>query len=160
MASVAGHDLAIEVTRWSGELAVGDDLAPSGLQVRIDMGSLAVREGTGGAKPLNDKDRRDIVSTARKTLGVDSHPEAAFTASTFERADGGWLVSGTFALHGQQRPLQMRVTDAGEDRYRFTASVVQSEYGIKPYTGFFGALKVRDEVQVEGEVDLSEKSGT
>jgi hypothetical protein len=33
--------------------------------------------------------------------------------------------------------------------------VVQSAFGIKPYTGFFGALKLRDEVGVEFEVDLS-----
>jgi len=29
--------------------------------------------------------------------------------------------------------------------------VVQTEYGIKPYTAFFGALKLRDEVAVEFE---------
>jgi hypothetical protein len=35
-------------------------------------------------------------------------------------------------------------------------SVVQSEHGIKPYRGFFGALKVRDAVDVDIDVDLSE----
>ena len=32
---------------------------------------------------------------------------------------------------------------------------MQSAYGIKPYVGFFGALKLRDEVTVEFEVDLT-----
>jgi hypothetical protein len=36
--------------------------------------------------------------------------------------------------------------------------VVQSAYGIKPYIGFFGALKLRDEVGVEFEVDLTKAS--
>ena len=34
-------------------------------------------------------------------------------------------------------------------------TVVQSVFGIKPYSGFFGALKLRDEVVAEFEVDLS-----
>ena len=34
------------------------------------MTSWTVREGTGGIKPLTDRDRREIVSTARKVLGA------------------------------------------------------------------------------------------
>jgi hypothetical protein len=33
--------------------------------------------------------------------------------------------------------------------------VTQSAFGIKPYSGFLGALKLRDEVAVEFEVDLA-----
>ena len=33
--------------------------------------------------------------------------------------------------------------------------MVQSALGIKPYVGFFGALKLRDEVGVEFEVGLT-----
>jgi hypothetical protein len=33
---------------------------------------------------------------------------------------------------------------------------VQSEHGIKPYRGFLGALRVRDAVDVDVDVDLSE----
>ena len=40
------------------------------------------------------------------------------------------------------------------DRYRATTVVTQSAYGIKPYSAFLGALKVRDDVEVEIEVDL------
>ncbi len=39
-------------------------------------------------------------------------------------------------------------------RYRGTATVVQSAFGIKPYVGFFGALKLKDEVGVEFEVSI------
>jgi hypothetical protein len=48
------------------------------------------------------------------------------------------------------------VTEASPGRYRGTATVAQSAFGIKPYTGLFGALKLRDEVVVEFEVDLSQ----
>ncbi len=156
LAAQAGHDLVIEIGRWSGELTVDEDLSPSGLEVRIDMGSLIVREGRGGIKPLGDRDRREIAVTARKTLGADRYPEATFSATRFEPADGGGgTIVGTLTLAGRSRPMRLQVTATGDDRYRATASVVQSDYGIKPYTGFLGALRVRDAVDVEVDVDLA-----
>jgi polyisoprenoid-binding protein YceI len=160
LAATAGHDLTIEVGRWSGEVTVDDDLKPTELAVQIDMGSLIVREGTGGIKPLTDRDRREIAVTARKTLGADRYPEATFTAESFEPgADEGGTVTGTLTLAGVTRPLWLQVTRTGSDRYHAAAEVVQSEFGIKPYTGFFGALRVRDAVNVDVDVDLSPANG-
>ena len=121
------------------------------------MGALIVREGTGGLKPLTDRDRREIGATARKLLSTDRNPEAVFSTTGFEpdAADGG-IISGTFTLLGVERPLRLTASKTGEDRYRVTGSVVQSDYGIKPYSGFFGALKVRDAVEIEADIDLSE----
>lgn len=162
LAATAGHDLTIEATRWSGLLVVNEDLSPAGLDVHIDMGALVVREGTGGVKPLSDRDRREIAVTARKTLGSDRYPEAVFAASTFAPTNGagagggaGGEISGTLTLHGQTRPLRLQVSQIGPDRYHAEATVVQSEYGVKPYSGFLGALRVRDAVQVTVDVDLS-----
>jgi polyisoprenoid-binding protein YceI len=157
LAAQAGHDLTIEVGRWSGVLSLNDDLSPASLDARIDLNSLIVREGSGGLKPLTDRDRREIAVTARKTLGVDRHPEATFTATDFKPdAGGGGLITGTLTLAGAARPLQLQVSKTGPDRYHATGSVVQSQHGIKPYSGFLGALKVRDAVEVDVDVDLSE----
>jgi polyisoprenoid-binding protein YceI len=160
LAAQAGHDLTIEVGRWSGALGLNDDLTPASLDARIDLNSLIVREGGGGLKPLTDRDRREIAVTARKTLAVDRHPEATFTATDFKPdAGGGGLITGTLTLAGAARPLQLQVSKTGPDRYHATGSVVQSQYGIKPYSGFFGALKVRDAVDVDVDVDLAEPAG-
>jgi polyisoprenoid-binding protein YceI len=157
LAAQAGHDLTIEATRWSGELVVNDDLSPASLEVRIDLGALVVREGTGGVKPLTDRDRREMAVTARKVLGTDQHPEAVFAADSFRpAADGGGEISGTFTLRGQSRPLRLQVKQTGTDRYHAETQVVQSDYGIKPYTAFLGALRVRDAVDAAIELDLSD----
>jgi len=157
VAAQAGHDLIIEVGRWSGELMLNDDLSPAALTAQIDMTSLIVREGTGGLMPLTDRDRREIAATGRKTLGADRHPEAGFAAEKFEPgADGGGAISGTLTLAGAAGPLRLEVSRTGQDRYHATTSVVQSRYGIKPYRGFMGALRVRDAVDVAVDVDLSE----
>ena len=160
LAATAGHDLTIEAGRWSGELTVNDDGKPAELLVQVDMGSLIVREGTGGIKPLTDRDRREIAVTARKTLAADRYPEATFAAAEFEPgADGGGAITGTLTLAGVTRPLRWQVTKTGPDAYHAAATVVQSAHGIKPYTGFFGALRVRDAVNVDVDVDLSGPDG-
>lgn len=121
------------------------------------MGSLVVREGTGGIKPLSDRDKREIVVTARKTLGADRHPEATFTATDFKPAPGGGgEISGTLTLAGRARPIALRVSESGPGTYQATASVVQTQFGIKPSSGFLGALKVRDAVDVQARVSLPE----
>ena len=81
--------------RWSGELVVDDDKAPASLEARIDMEALVVREGTGGLKPLTDRDRREIAATARRLLSTDQHPEAVFTATRFELAGTAGSSRGT-----------------------------------------------------------------
>ena len=60
LAARAGHDLTIEITRWSAQVelpadAAGGDTAAT-VKAEFDLGSLEVRDGTGGAKPLSDRD--------------------------------------------------------------------------------------------------------
>lgn len=157
LAAQAGHDLTLEPGRWSGELVVGDDLLPTSLEVRIDMGSLVVREGTGGLKPLTDRDRREIAVTARKVLAADRHPEASFSATAFEPAgggSGGGVITGTLTLAGRSRPLRLTVSQPKPGDYRAAAAIKQSDFGVKPYSAFLGSLKVRDAVNVQVEVSL------
>jgi len=154
LAATAGHDLTIEAPRWSGDLVVKDDGTPVSLEVRIDVGALTVREGTGGLKPLTDRDRREIGVTMRKLLETGKYPEAVFTATRFEPSGEGGAIEGDFTLRGTSRPLRLEVTQTGPGQDKATGTVVQSSYGIKPYSGFFGALKVRDAVAVEAEVEL------
>ena len=154
LAATAGHDLTIEAPRWSGELVVKDDGTPVSLEVRIDVGALTVREGTGGLKPLTDRDRREIGVTMRRLLDTGKYPEAVFTATRFEPSGEGGVIEGDFTLRGTSRPLRLEVTQTGPGQDKATGTVVQSSYGIKPYSGFFGALKVRDAVAVEAEVEL------
>jgi polyisoprenoid-binding protein YceI len=149
LAAQAGHDLTIDVTRWSGQ--VDSDR----LDATIDLTSLAIREGRGGIKPLTDRDRRDIAGQAGKSLDTGRYPEASFSATGFAPdATGGGAIDGTLTLHGQSRPLRLTVTRTGDGQYQATASVVQSQFGIKPYSGMFGALKLRDEVELEVTVNL------
>jgi polyisoprenoid-binding protein YceI len=154
----AGHDLTIEATRWSGELVVGPDLSPTSLEVTVDLGALVVREGTGGIKPLTDRDKREIAVTARKVLGADRYPNATFTATGFAPSGDGGTITGTLALAGRSRPERLDVSLTAPGRYRATTKIRQTDFGIKPYSAFLGSLKVSDAVKIEAELDLSQAS--
>jgi polyisoprenoid-binding protein YceI len=153
LAARAGHDLTIEVTRWSATVTVpSDGVAAAEVAAELDLGSLAVLEGTGGAKPLSDKDRRDILNTAGKILGRGT---ARFTSTRIIPAASGGAIEGTLTLNGTTRPARLQLVSRGPGQYRGTATVRQTDHGITPYTGFFGALKLKDEVTVEVEADLT-----
>jgi polyisoprenoid-binding protein YceI len=157
LAAQAGHDLTIEPTGWSGDLEVGADLAPVSLEVRVDLASLVVREGSGGLKTLTERDKQEIATTARKVLSAQRHPAATFSATGFRPdAGGGGVIDGTLTVAGRARPLRLDVRQPAPGTYVATGSVTQSEYGIKPYSAFLGSLKVRDAVGVRIEVSLPE----
>jgi polyisoprenoid-binding protein YceI len=152
--STVGHDLTIEVTAWSAQIDVPEsDLADATVTANIDLRSLAVREGRGGALPLTDKDRAEIKNTASQTLDVGRYPTATFQSSRFVPGDDDTMISGTLTLHGAAAPVDIHLREVAPGRYRADAVVTQSAYGIKPYTAFLGALKVRDDVNVEIDLD-------
>lgn len=151
VAAQVGHDLTIAVDDWSG--VVGQDA----VEVTARLESLRVVSGSGGVKPLSDRDRRQILRTARDLLGVRKEPVARFVADRVkrtERTGGGGVLHGEFTVRGSAQPLAVEVADLGGGRYRGTATVVQSRHGIKPYSAFLGALKLADDVQVSVELTL------
>ncbi|GII96135.1 YceI family protein [Sinosporangium siamense] len=151
----AGHDLTIEVTRWHGEASV--DPAGSSVTVEIVAESLEVREGTGGVKPLTDSDRREIEKNLReKVLDTGRHPAITFRSTRVEGTPESFRVEGDLTMAGATQPVEVRGS-LTEDLAQGSATVVQSRWGIKPYSAFFGALKVADEVQVRFEGRLVAK---
>ena len=121
------------------------------------MTSLVVRAGNGGIKPLTDRDRREIAVHRAQDAGGRPVPRGDVRATRFEPGSGRrrHASAARSPWPAGPRPLRLQVTETGDGRYHATGTVVQSDFGIKPYTGFFGALKVSDPVQVEADVDLS-----
>lgn len=152
VAQMVGHDLIIDVERWEATAEVAEDGTLSAVQLDADPRSLQVREGLHGVKPLSDWDRADI----RKTIDAKilrAHP-IAFRSRAVEPADGGLTVRGELALAGTTRPASFELKAATDGRIGGTLPVTQSEWGIKPYRGLMGGLKVRDTVEVVLDVAL------
>jgi hypothetical protein len=163
LAARAGHDLTLEVVRWSARLTVpdaeGGGIAAATLTAELDLGSLAVRTGTGGAKPLTDRDRREIEGQTRKILGDSA--TASFTSvkvipSSSAGSTANGAVEGTLTLRGTSRPLRLQVISPTPGQFRGGAAIRQTDFGITPYSGFFGTLKLKNEVAVEFEVTITD----
>jgi polyisoprenoid-binding protein YceI len=138
----AGHDLLIHVTEWSATLDTGDD--PS-LSLDADATSLRVREGTGGVKPLNEDDHANIETTIDDEVLL--RRDVRFRSTRVEVQGDRLAAEGDLTLVGTTRRISFELAlDGG--RVRGEAVVRQTEWGMKPYTALFGALKVADEVRV------------
>ena len=143
MAAKVGHDLVIEVTRWAATLD-----ASGALELTADSRSLAVREGLGGVKPLTDGDRDEI----RRNIDgkVLAGQPIAFRSSAVRMPDrpGRFSVDGELTMAGRTRPVSAQLELRDDGRVAGTITLTQSDWGIKPYRGLMGALKVRDEVEI------------
>jgi polyisoprenoid-binding protein YceI len=154
IAAKAGHDLVIEVTRWQATVDIAEDFAQSRVEMSADPDSLQVREGLRGVKPLSDRDRAEIRKNIdEKVLG--RHP-ISFRSTEMARADDGSRirVSGDLQMAGTTRPLTFELDVASDGGVSATVPLVQSDWGIKPYRGLMGALKVRDSLEVVLEARL------
>ena len=153
LAQKAGHDLIIDVERWEATAEVGEDGTLSAVWLNADPRSLRVREGLRGVKPLSDKDRADIRKTIDEKI-LRGQP-IAFRSSAVEPGDGALTVRGELELAGTKRSTRFELDVAADGRIGGTLPVSQSEWGIKPYRGLMGALKVRDTIEVVLDVTVA-----
>jgi polyisoprenoid-binding protein YceI len=144
LAAKVGHDLVIEVTRWEATV----DLAESKVELSADARSLEVREGVRGVKPLTEKDRSEIRKNIDE-LVLQGQP-IAFRSRIVRLADGDGplVVEGDLTMAGSTRPVTARLDVSADGRVSGTIPLTQSNWGIKPYRGLMGALKVRDDLEI------------
>jgi polyisoprenoid-binding protein YceI len=147
-AAMAGHNLQITVSSWSATLELAPDLADSRMSLTADSRSLRVASGSGGAQPLGADDMANIDTTIDTEVLKGG---AISFQSTYVRpgGEGDTLrVQGDLNLLGHTGPLEFTLTLDDAGHVSGTATVVQTEFGIKPYSALFGTLKVTDEVEV------------
>jgi polyisoprenoid-binding protein YceI len=153
-AAKAGHDLEIEVASWEGSLSVDQDRQEISLELDADTGSMQVTSGTGGVMTLTDDDKVEIKKTLESE--VLQAGRVKFKSSQVKESDDGQRleVSGELDMNGAHHPLQFELDVTPDGHVSGRATLKQSDWDIKPYSGLFGTLKVRDDVQVTGEATL------
>jgi polyisoprenoid-binding protein YceI len=148
VAAKVGHDLVIAVTRWEATVEIADDPAASTIELSADARSLEVREGVRGVKPLTDKDRAEIVRNIDEKI-LRGQP-IAFRSTSVRLAHGGGslTVDGELTIVGNARPMTVELTVGADGQLSAAIPLIQSAWGIKPYRGLMGALRVRDEIEI------------
>ncbi len=153
-AAKAGHDLLISVTTWAATLEVGADPGQTRIELDADAGSLLVREGTGGMQALGEDDKASIKQTIdddvlrRQEIRFRSREVASV-------ADGNRVtVEGDLTLVGKTHPIAFELVLGEGGELTAVAQIKQTDWGIKPYSALFGALKVADQVEVSIQASL------
>lgn len=152
-----GHRLTLGFDRWECTTDfTGDE--PTAVRLEIDLTSLQVISGEGGVKPLGSLEKRKVHGDALKALHAAQSPRVTWTSTEVAQADGGFALSGTLSLNGQQHdcPVAVRVTSDGDQHaIAATAEVRQTTWGIRPVSQALGTLQVSDVVQVLVEVEVT-----
>ncbi len=155
MGAKVGHDLVLEARRWSGTVEANpDNPSASSVQVTIDARSFEIVSASGGVKALSDKDSADIRKNMDdKVLQTNKYPEITFRSTQVSPT----AIQGDLTIVGQTQPATLNLSvqeGSGDTTITGRATVTQTKFGIKPFSAMMGALKVKDDVDIQVELTL------
>ena len=108
---------------------------------------------------LSEKDRQEVQARmlGPEVLDVNRFQRISFHSITAERLDAGkWLVRGELELHGRIREISLNAY-LEKGRYKGSATLRQSDYGIAPISIVGGTVKVKDEIRIDFDVAISDR---
>jgi len=168
-----GHEHAVLGRVKSGEIRLG--ASEKAGRIVFDMAGFV--SGTTEARRYIGLKGASSPSTARQVtanmlgnhvLNVRRFPTATFLIASAlplkEPSASGlpqYRLNGTFTLHGVTRSLKLTVEAKDKDgkvRLRGGFPVLQTNYGITPYSKAFGAVGVADRLTIYGEIDIARKA--
>lgn len=154
------HNHVIEATDVQGAVT-WDPQAPAdaSVSVQADARSLVadadpLREKYDLEKTLADDKRSKVQSTMEsdEQMDVERYPEMSFESTRVTPVeDGSVEITGDLTLHGQTRQVSFRTTPEVEgETLRADAEIelLQSDFGIEPYSSFLGAVKNEDRAKM------------
>jgi polyisoprenoid-binding protein YceI len=150
--SAFGHEHVVRAPIQKGAF----DEARGTVDFVVDASTLRVLDAD-----VSDKDRGEIQSTmlGPKVLDSAKFREIRFHSTQVSRSgENRWSVRGELTLHGHTRPVTIDV-EGQERRYRGSARLRQTEFGITPVTAGGGVIKVKDELRIEFEVVGNQNAG-
>jgi polyisoprenoid-binding protein YceI len=156
------HDGFLGKVRPSNTLAVKTfsgriSLAPKDLsraKVEIDAEAKSL---TNTHPEISDLERRELHSVLHtKVLESERFPQVTFRSVkvTEIKEEGGkksFVLQGDLTIHGVTKrvtaPVSMTIS-GGQLRATGETTLKQTDFGMTPYSGGFGMIKIRDEVKV------------
>ena len=146
--SAFGHDHEISAAIAGGTV----DVEGRKVELRADAGALRVRDAK-----VSDKDRDEIQTTmlGADVLDAQKYKEIVFQSTGADAAGAGaWKVSGNLTIHGATQPVSVDVREK-DGHYAGSCRFKISNFGIKPVKAAGGTVSVKDEVQIEFDIQLA-----
>ncbi|MCA9035474.1 MAG: YceI family protein [Planctomycetaceae bacterium] len=165
-----GHDHGVEGRIKSGSVKLDTDQNAG--SVVFDMRSFdadtnAARRAVGLSGSTDASTRQQVNANMKGSgvLDVQRFPTATFqidsSKASSQKSRRGlpqYVLNGKFTLHGVTRPLQLNAELEEKDgkhllRTRFT--ILQTQYGIRPFSKAFGAVGVTDQLTIHGVLSVT-----
>ena len=151
------HDHVVRAVGWSGTATWDlDDPSTCSASITVPVDQLAVDEDemralAGLDGTLSSSDRAEIRDSmlASDQLDGDSYPEVTFELDGCSGATGPITLDGELGLHGRTRSVTVDATvSASASEFLATGELdfLVSDFGIEPYSAYFGAVALLDEV--------------
>jgi len=146
--SAFGHDHEIAAPIAHGTV----NIVTREVELYINTAALEVRDAS-----ISDKDRKEIQSTmlGPDVLDARANAQLIFRSTTAETTGASaWRLNGDLTVHGETRPVIVRVRE-NSGHYVGTSTFKQTDFGIKPIKVAGGLVRVKDEIQIEFDVQLA-----
>jgi polyisoprenoid-binding protein YceI len=156
-AATLAHDHTVHATEVTGQVTA-DPAAPDSASVSVTIQTKTlvnddpqVRRQFGLDPIVPEKDKKAVEESMKgdTQLDVEKYPTINFASTSVEKNGDKLTLVGDFTLHGVTKrikmPIAVKIVDntlTGDGKIRF----LQSDYGIKPYSAFLGAVKNKDEL--------------
>jgi hypothetical protein len=154
--SAFAHDLRIGVNSFS--ITLGQD--HRFIEARFDAGSLrvdcAMVNGVERPDLLTALEREEINrNIARDVLESEKYGEILLKSTSVSRQDSTYLVKADLTAHGATREISFTVKPE-EGRYVADVPLHLPDFGVKPFTAFFGAVKIRPDILIRVTIPLTD----
>ncbi len=154
-----GHDHVVRAASFRGVVELSS--ASAALTLSVDARALTIDEPKAreaeGWRPIAEKDRREIEAAMRgpKGLDVEKRPELELRSESIEpvaQEKDTWLLTGRLLLHGAAQAIEAPVVVSSTPAGAWFSGYVRlrpSDYGVKPFSVFAGAVRTKDEAVVK-----------
>lgn len=141
--SAAAHDHIVDAPISSGTIS---ESGTPRIEFRVETAKMSVRPDA----KIDAKDQATIQTHMQEmTLETKKFPEITFRSVRIDKlADGEWRVDGDLSLHGVTKRISLNVKKTDE-AYITHAVLKQTDFGIKPISIAGGAIKVKNEVEID-----------
>ena len=162
-----GHEHGVEGRLTSGSIQLGatqnaGELVFDMLTFTADTHTARTRVGLTGETDAGTQKKVNANMRGPDVLDVTKYPQAVFHIRSARLRNpskpgeaANYDLDGQFTLHGVARPLRLTavvVSDKGRTGLHGRFTIVQSEYGITPYSTALGAIGVADKLDIMGDL--------
>src|SRR5215469_4267454 len=148
LSGLGGHDHEINAPIASGMV----DTGARTVEIRVNAATLKVAD-SGASDNDSDEIRKTMLGPA--VLDSQRYSEITFRSKSAESlGENAWRVQGDLTLHGETGPVETEVREA-DGHYRGTIRLRQTQFGIKPVKVAGGTVRVKDEIAIDFDIQLS-----